>query len=64
MASALPPPGCSGAISRCASRERNIRTAPTYADIVSARSTAPGFFFCLEPARRINSANSTSVSRL
>eukprot|EP00965_Chrysotila_dentata_P217965 6190327-Pleurochrysis_carterae.AAC.1 len=65
MASAPPPPGCPGVISRWASSERSIRTAPTYAaTAVSAHSTAPGFFFCRLPARRMNSAKRTRVSRL
>eukprot|EP00965_Chrysotila_dentata_P075344 2488331-Pleurochrysis_carterae.AAC.3 len=64
VASAPLPPGGSGAISRPASRDRRVRLAPTYASIVPFRSTLSGREACLEPPRRINSARSTSLSRL
>eukprot|EP00965_Chrysotila_dentata_P057900 1919311-Pleurochrysis_carterae.AAC.1 len=64
MDRAPPSPGCSGAISRLASRDRSMRMAPAYPWIVPARSTADGCDTRREPPRRTNSANRTSVSRL
>eukprot|EP00965_Chrysotila_dentata_P007425 240915-Pleurochrysis_carterae.AAC.1 len=62
MDRAPPSPGCSGAISRRASRDRSMRMAPTYPWIVPARNTAEGWEIRREPPRRTNSANKTSVS--
>eukprot|EP00965_Chrysotila_dentata_P062354 2066294-Pleurochrysis_carterae.AAC.1 len=51
-------------MSRCASRDRSSRTAPTYAPRVSARSLAPARVCCRDPPRRMYSANIVSVSML
>eukprot|EP00965_Chrysotila_dentata_P169243 5589429-Pleurochrysis_carterae.AAC.1 len=51
-------------MSHCASRERSKRTAPTYAPIVSERSVEPERALCLDPPRRMYSANRVSVSVL
>eukprot|EP00965_Chrysotila_dentata_P058141 1927457-Pleurochrysis_carterae.AAC.1 len=63
-ASASEPPGFSGAMSHCASRDRSSRTAPTYAPIVSDRSVEPARARCRDPPRLMYSANRVKVSVL